>query len=258
MTDALLQYETSDGVATLRLNRPDALNALNRALVQALIGAVEAARRDEAVRCLVVTGAGRAFSAGGDLKEMPTMTTAEFREYILLLQRLSAEMRGLSKPSIAAVNGYALAGGFELAVICDIRIAADSAIFGLPDTALGVSPTSGMTYLLPRIVGLGWAKHLTFTGESIDAYQAERIGLVTRVVPADQLQPTAQDMAQAIAAFPAVGLRYVKRGFDVAADVDLATALTYETDSEVTCFADETVRANMRAFASRKVGARQE
>lgn len=258
MTATPLLYETSDGVAVLRLNRPEALNALNRALVQALIGAVDDARRDEAIRCVVVTGAGRAFCAGGDLKEMPTMGTEEFREYILLLQRLSGEMRRLAKPSIAAVNGYALAGGFELAVICDIRIAANGAVFGLPDTALGISPTSGMTYLLPRIVGMGWAKHLTLTGESIDARQAERIGLVTRVVPVDELEQAALQMARAIAAHPPLGLRHVKLGFDLASDADFHTALTYETEAETACFGTEEVRAALRAFANRKKAQSQE
>jgi enoyl-CoA hydratase/carnithine racemase len=236
----------------MRLNRPHALNALDAPLLQALVGAVEDARRDPAVRCVVVTGAGRAFSTGADLKAMLAMTKDEFREFIVLLQRLSAEMRRLAKPSIAAVNGYALAGGFELAVICDIRIAAENATFGLPDTPIGLSPTSGMTYLLPRIVGMGWAKHLTFTGETIEARHAERIGLVTRVVPAGEAEPAALDMARAIARYPPLGLRHVKLGFDTASDVNFFAALTYETEAEVTCFDTEEVRANLRGFVERK------
>lgn len=254
MTTDLLLYDTSNGVATLRLNRPEALNALNRALTQTLIAAVETARRDEAVRCVVITGNGRAFCAGGDLKEMPTLSAAEFHEYILLLQRLSTEMRRLAKPIIAAVNGFALAGGLELAVSCDLRIAAEGAVFGLPDTALGLSPTSGMTFLLPRIVGMGWAKHLTFTGETIDAATAERIGLVTRVVPATDLEQVAREMAGSIAAHPPLGLRHVKLGFDLAADANFAAALTYETEAETACFATAEVQAALRAFAIRKQG----
>ncbi len=252
MNGKLLEYRKLDGVAVMRLNRPQALNALNPPLLEALIAAVEDARRDQDVRCIVVTGNGRAFSAGGDLKAMLAMTREEFREYILLFQRLSAEMRRLAKPSIAAINGYALAGGFELAVICDLRVAADDAVFGLPDTPVGVSPTSGMTYLLPRIVGMGWAKYLAFTGETISAAQAERIGLVTRVVPADKLEPTAIGIAQSVAKHPPLALRYVKLGFDLAADVDLQTALTYETDAEVTCWDTDEVRSNLKAFANRK------
>ncbi len=254
MNDELLLYHSSDGVALLRLNRPEALNALNRALTGALIAAVERARRDEAVRCLIITGNGRAFCAGGDLKEMPTLSPAEFREYILLLQRLSAEMRRLAKPIVAAVNGYCLAGGFELAVSCDLRIAAESAVFGLPDTALGISPTSGMTYLLPRIVGMGWAKHLTLVGESIDAATAERIGLVTQVVPAAEMERRARELAGKIAAHPPLGVRHVKQGFDLAADAPFGAALTYETEAETACFATDEVQAALRAFANRKKG----
>jgi enoyl-CoA hydratase/carnithine racemase len=252
MKSTLLDRRKLDGVAVMRLNRPEALNALNPPLLEALIAAVDDARRDPNVRCVVVTGTGRAFSAGGDLKAMLAMSREEFREYILLFQRLSTEMRRLAKPSIAAINGYALAGGFELAVICDIRIAADDSVFGLPDTPIGVSPTSGMTYLLPRIVGMGWAKHLAFTGETIDAAQAERIGLVTRVVPAGELEPTALAVARSLAKHPPLALRYVKLGFDLASDVDLQTALTYETDAEVTCWDTDLVRSNLKAFVNRK------
>ena len=182
------------------------------------------------------------------------MTRQTFAEFIALLQQLSAEMRRLAKPTIAAVNGYALAGGFELAVICDIRVAAENATFGLPDASIGLSPTSGLTYLLPRIVGLGWAKHLTFTGETIDARQAERIGLVTRVTPAGAAETAAVAMARAIAGCPSLGLRHVKPGFDVAADVNFAAALVYETEAEVACFETEEVHANLRRFAERKKG----
>lgn len=254
MTNHPLLYEKTGGIATLRLNRPAARNALSRALVQALIDAVEDARRDSAIRCVLVTGAGLAFCAGGDLKDMHAMTAEEFREYIVLLQRLSAEMRRLAKPSIAAVHGHALAGGFELALSCDIRIADESAVFALPDTAIGLSPTSGMTYLLPRIVGLGRAKHLTMTGDAVDAREAERIGLVTRVVAAGELEQAARELAERIAAHPPLGLRYIKLGYDLAADTDFTTALTFETEAEVRCFDTEECRAFLAAFANRKRG----
>ncbi|MBI3760832.1 MAG: enoyl-CoA hydratase/isomerase family protein [Chloroflexi bacterium] len=247
-----LLYHKSDGVALMRLNRPEVLNALNQSLLQALVAAVEDARRDDSVQCVVITGQGRAFSTGADLKAMMAMNKNEFREFIVLLQKLSAEMRRLAKPSIAAVNGYALAGGFELATICDIRIAAENAAFGLPDSPIGLSPTSGMTYLLPRIVGMGWAKQLTFTGETIDARQAERIGLVTRVVPVGESERVALEMAREIAKFPPLGLRYIKQGFDIASDVNFHSALAHEMDAEVTCFDTEEVRSNLRAFAERK------
>lgn len=252
MTTEILQYSTGDGIAALRLNRPEALNALNPPLVAALIDAMERVRRDDTVRCALVGGAGRAFSAGGDLKAMLTMDGVEFREYILLLQRLSAEMRRVAKPIVAAIHGYALAGGLELAVNCDIRIAAEDAKFGLPDTPVGMSPTSGMTFALPRIVGMGWAKYLAFTGETIDAGHAQRIGLVTHVVPSGRLEETASALARRIAGHPPAALRHIKLGMDLAADAGLETALTYETDAEVACFNTGEVGANLRAFADRK------
>jgi enoyl-CoA hydratase len=256
VNDDPLVHEQAGGVAVLRLNRPHVLNALDEALLLALVDAVEDARRDPATRCVLLTGTGRAFSTGADLTQLLGLDAAAFREYVLLLQRLASAMRRLDKPSLAAVNGYALAGGFELAVICDIRLAADTAVFGLPDTPLGLSPTSGMTYLLPRIVGLGWAKHLALTAETIDARQAERIGLVTGVVPAADLDRVARETARVVASHPPVGLRYTKLGFDLAADADLHTALLTETEAEVACFATEDVRRNLRAFAERKRQAR--
>jgi enoyl-CoA hydratase len=254
MTVEILRYSAGDGVAAIQMNRPEALNALNPPLVAALIEAMDRVRRDDTVRCALVTGAGRAFSAGGDLKAMRNMDSIEFREYILLLQRLSAEMRRVSKPIVAGIHGYALAGGLELAVNCDIRIAADDAKFGLPDTPVGMSPTSGMTFALPRIVGMGWAKYLAFTGETIDAAQAQRIGLVTHVVPSGQLEETALTLARRIAGHPPVALRHIKLGIDLAADAGLETALTYETDAEVACFDTAEVGANLRAFVDRKRG----
>src|SRR5204862_6970645 len=124
---------------------------------------------------------------------------------------LSTERRRLATPTIAAVQGYAVAGGFERALVCDLRSAAEGTVFGLPDTPLGISPTSGMTWLLPRVVGLGWAKHLALTGENIDAAQAERIGLVTRVVSAAELEREALGLAQKMASYPPVGTRFVKQ-----------------------------------------------
>jgi methylglutaconyl-CoA hydratase len=252
MTSGGLSYEIFDQVALLRLNRPAVLNALDPALLNALIEAVERVRTDPNLRSVVVAGAGRAFCAGGDLTAMLDMDRASFREYIGLLQRLSWSVRALPKPVIAALQGYVLAGGFELAVICDIRIAAEDAVFGLPDTPIGLSPTSGLTSLLPQIVGMGWAKYLTLTGDRFDVHQAERIGLVTRVVARADLEQEALALARKLGGYPPLGLRYIKQGFAMAADTDLQTALTHEADAEVSCFDTEDVRSNLRKFAGGK------
>jgi enoyl-CoA hydratase/carnithine racemase len=241
-------------VATLRLNRPEVLNALDPGLVGALVEAVEAAGRDPGVGCLLISGSGRAFSAGGDLTAMLGMDAAAFRTYIEGLQALSLAMWRLRVPSVAALQGHVLAGGFELAIECDIRVAADDASFGLPDTRIGLSPTSGMSWLLPRIVGEGWARHLLLTAETIDVATAERIGLVTRVVPRAELDSATLALAQAIADQPPEGLRQIRADLDRAAHGSLADALAAELEAEVACFGTRDFQANLRAFAERRRG----
>jgi enoyl-CoA hydratase/carnithine racemase len=252
MSDSVLLREAHDGVLLLRLNRPEKLNALSPELAGALLDALEEAGRDPGVRCLVLAGSGRAFCAGGDLTALLAMGTDEFRAFIELLQRLSAAMRGLGKPSIAAINGHTLAGGLELALECDLRVASEQARFGLPDASIGLTPTGGLTYLLPRVVGLGWAKHLALTEEVIDARQALAIGLVTRVVPAEQLEATALQLARTLAGHPPTGLRLTRQLLDLGLDADLHHALAQEVEAEMACFATEEVQAHLRAFAERR------
>jgi enoyl-CoA hydratase/carnithine racemase len=204
------------------------------------------------VGAVVIGGRGPSFSAGGDITEMDGMTDTTFTDTIGTYMRLAAAIRASPKPFVAAVNGHALAGGFELAILCDLRIAARAAQFGLPDTALGLSPTSGMTWLLPRIVGLGRTLHLTLLGEPIDATEAERIGLVTAVVDDGELEQTAQKWAETIASHPAVAVRLAKRAFQEAADQDFAASLRFEHEAEVECFGDPETRVRLRAFVERR------
>lgn len=246
-----LVVERAGRVEILRLDRPEVLNALDPGLVGALRVAVERAGNDRSVGCLLITSSGRSFSAGGDLTAMLAMDTTAFRAYIEQLQALSLAMWRLPIPSVAALNGHVLAGGFELAIECDIRIAADDVTFGLPDTTIGLSPTSGMTFLLPRIVGEGWARHLLLTGETIDVRTAERIGLVTRVVGGGELQSAALALAQSIAAQPPEGLRHIRAVLDRAASGSLEDALAAEVEAEVACFGTPEFQASLRAFAER-------
>lgn len=250
----VLLAERHGRVAILRLNRPDKLNALSPELVDALREAVEAAGRDGGVGCVLLTGAGRAFCAGGDLTAMLEMNgdAGVFRAYIERLQALALAVRRLDKPTIAAVGGHVLAGGFELALACDLRIAAEDALFGLPDTALGLSPTSGMTWLLPRIVGEAWARHLLLTGETIDVTTARQIGLVTRVVPGSALTDEALAFAQVIGAHPPSGLAGIRSGLRLASDGAFEDALAAEVEAEVACFETEAFQASLRAFAARR------
>jgi len=221
-------------------------------VLNGLIGAVARVAKDEAIGAAVLQGRGRAFSAGGDIAAMSEMDEARFSRTIALYMRMAKDFRACSKPIIAAIHGYALAGGFELACLCDIRIAAEGTVFGLPDTPLGLSPTSGMTYLLPRIVGLGRALDLTLSAENIDAAEAHRIGFVTRVVRAGDLVAEAERLARKIASFPRVGVAHAKAEFYGALESDFAAATDAEHAGEVACFRDPEVRAQFRNFVGRK------
>jgi enoyl-CoA hydratase/carnithine racemase len=248
----LVQTRQDGAVLTLRLNRPEKLNALNDAMLEALMGGLARAARDDGVRALVLTGEGRAFSTGGDIAAMQAMDEGAFQETIHLYMRLAAAFRALPKIVVAAINGYALAGGFELALMCDLRVAARSAIFGLPDAALGLSPTSGMTWSLPRVVGLGRAMHLTLLGDRFDASEAERIGLVTAVVDDDALLETAQDWARRIAGCPPQAVGGTKRGFYDNADRDFASATAFEEAAEGACFRSGETQERFMEFLRRR------
>jgi enoyl-CoA hydratase/carnithine racemase len=247
-----LLIERSGRVAVLRLNRPRVLNALDPGLVEALRMAVAEVGADPSVGCILVTAAGRSFCAGGDLTAMLAMDGVAFRRYIEGLQALSLAMQRTAVPTVAALHGHVLAGGVELAIECDIRVAGRDTVFGLPDTSIGLSPTSGMSWLLPRIVGEAWARHLLLTGETIDVATAERIGLVTRVVDAEALAADALALATAIAEQPPVGLRHIRAELAAGASGRLEDALARELEAEVECFATAEFQASLRAFADRR------
>jgi enoyl-CoA hydratase len=247
----VLELERRGPVQWAWLNRPERRNALSRELLAGLVEFVEAVKDDAGVGAVVIGGRGPSFSAGGDITEMDGMTESTFKDTIGMYMRLAGAIRASPKAFVAAVNGHALAGGFELAILCDLRIAARSAQFGLPDTALGLSPTSGMTYLLPRLVGVGRALHLTLLGEPIDAAEAERIGLVSAVVDDGDLERAAQTWAETISSHPAVAVRLAKRAFH-RAEHDFAASLRFEEAAEAECFGDPETRARLRAFVERK------
>jgi len=249
---AIVELETRGDVGLVTLNRPEKLNAINAEMLNALYDAIEEIGRSDAIGAAVLTGRGRAFSTGGDITAMAGMEERTFADTISLYMRVSAAFRACPKPIIAAVHGYALAGGFELALMCDVRFAARGAQFGLPDTPLGLSPTSGMTYFLPRIVGLGRAMYLALWAENIDADEAERIGLVSRVIEPDALLEEAQGFAQRVAAFPRVGVEWTKQGFYRALDSDFASATRSEEEAELACFRSPDTRERLSGFAGRE------
>ena len=229
-----MAYETiilskEEGIATITLNRPEALNAMNRQLGQDLRAAVEEVRDDKEVRVLIITGSGdKAFCAGRDLKEYSGYTATPIEDWeSRTRQGANFGLLGLPQPVIAAVNGYALAGGMELALACDMRIASEKATFGLFEIRRGFFPGAGATWRLAPLVGKGWAMELVLGGDTITADVAERIGLVNRVVPHEKLMDAARELAQTIASKspPAVMLAkaainqsmeaYERVGFDI-------------------------------------------
>jgi 2-(1,2-epoxy-1,2-dihydrophenyl)acetyl-CoA isomerase len=248
----VVEVEERGDVAVIWLARPEKLNAISVEMLDGLLEAVETIATSEVIGAAVLAGRGRAFSTGGDITAMHAMDERQFAEAIARYMRVSAAFRACPKPIIAAVHGYALAGGFELALMCDVRFAAVGMQFGLPDTPLGLSPTSGMTYLLPRIVGLGRALSLALDGENIDADEAERIGLVSRVVPEPTLVTEAVAFAHRIASYPRVGTSWTKRTFHDGLDLDFDAATRLETEAEVDCFRSPETRERFQAFVDRR------
>jgi enoyl-CoA hydratase/carnithine racemase len=249
---AVVEVEQRGDVAIITLARPEKLNAISDEMLDVLYDAVDAIGRSEAIGAAVLTGRGRAFSTGGDISAMHEMDERQFADTINRYMRLSAAFRACPKPIVAAIHGYALAGGFELALMCDVRFAATETQFGLPDTPLGLSPTSGMTYLLPRIVGLGRALYLAFGAENIDAEEAERIGLVSRVVAEEDLLAESEALAHRIASYPRVGVGWTKRTIHDGLDLDFDAATRLETEAEVDSFRSPETKERFRAFVERK------
>jgi enoyl-CoA hydratase/carnithine racemase len=249
---AVVGLETRGDVAVITLDRAAKLNAIDDEMLDGLLDAVEAVGRSEAIGAAVLTGRGRAFSAGGDITAMAGMNERAFAATIAKYMAVSAAFRACPKPVVAAVHGYALAGGFELALMCDVRLAATGTQFGLPDTPLGLSPTSGMTWLLPRVVGLGRAMYLTLSAANIDADEALAIGLVSRVVEPDALLSEAETLAHRIAAYPRLGVVGTKRGFLDALETGFEAATMAEAAAELACFRTPETRQRLRGFAERK------
>ncbi len=254
MAEETVIHEKKGGVGVITLNRPQVLNAMNKQLWLDLKEAFLAARKDEEIKVVILTGAGRAFSTGADLKDSKGRTLSAYRDYLNHLQEISRLIIRFEKPTIAAVNGYALGSGYELALACDIRIAAASAKFGSPEAKVSSSVTGGAMRLLPLLVGPGKAKELLFTSEFIDGQEAARIGLVNEVVADEALMEAAQKMAEKILPNSAFSIRLIKKGLDMAPEVSLEALMDYEVEA---CLA--TVSAPERTgalddFAARKKG----
>jgi len=245
--------ETRDGIARITINRPEKLNALDRQTMQEIDGAVAAAGEDPSVGVLIVTGAGeRAFVAGADIGELSSQTPVEGTAYARAGQAVLNRLERLGKPSIAAINGYALGGGLELAMACTLRLAAESAKLGQPEVALGIIPGYGGTQRLARLVGAGRALELVLSGDPIDAREAHRIGLVNRVVPAAELLPSAESLARTILTRGPVALRYALQAVREGLQMPLDEGLSMEAALFGLCCATEDMREGTRAFVEKR------
>jgi enoyl-CoA hydratase/carnithine racemase len=242
-----VRLEVEDGIATLRLDRPK-MNAIDGALRAELRAAAVEARDREDVRAVVLYGGERVFAAGADIKEMSTMSYAQMTAWGTALQEALTVVARLPKPVVAAVTGYALGGGFELALTADFRVLGERAKVGVPEITLGVIPGAGGTQRLSRLVGPAKAKDLVFTGRHVEAQEALALGIADRVVPDAGVHETARELAAQFSHGPAVALRAAKQAIDDGLDLDLDAALRLESALFAGLFATEDQRAGMASF----------
>ena len=251
-TDRVL-YEVGDRIARLTINRPDKLNALDRLTVEAIDRAVISAGEDPQVGVLIVTGMGeKAFVAGADIKELASQTPVEGTAYARVGQAVLDRLETLGKPSIAAINGYALGGGLELAMACTLRIASENARMGQPETALAIIPGYGGTQRLSRLVGRGRALEMILTGDPVDAREAHRIGLINRVVPQAELLPAAETLARTLLSRGPVALRYAMQAVHEGLQMTLAEGLSLEAALFGLTCATEDMHEGTRAFVEKR------
>jgi len=249
-----IRFETKNGIAYVTLNRPEVMNARNRQMREEIIGAMTEIRGDPAVKVVILTGAGdKSFSAGRDLKEAAQAKTGVVAGRQQKLEVGDTEMIArLTKPVIAAINGYALGGGCEMVLACDIRVAVEDAKLGLTEVSRGMIPGSGGTQRLSRIVGLGKALELILTGGVVDAHEAYRIGLVNRVVPRSQLMAAAEEYAQGIVTKAPLAVIFAKEAVRKGFEMPLEDGLRLETDLSALLGTTEDIKEGARAFVEKR------
>ena len=249
----VIKTEMEDRLAIVTVNRPDARNALNSTVLRELSMTIEHLSMAQDVGVIILTGAGdRAFVAGADIKEMAGLGALQMRSFSELGRRLGDAIGACSKPIIAAINGYALGGGCELALACDIRIASETAKLGQPEVTIGIIPGFGGSQRLPRLVGQGWAAEMILTGRMVDAMTAERIGLVNRVVPADRLLDEAKAVARKILEQSPSAVALAKACLRAALDMPLSAGLDFETAAFGVVGSTKDKEEGMRAFIDKR------
>jgi enoyl-CoA hydratase len=247
-----LLLETSEGICTIKINNPQSLNALNDEVLKELSAAFDLASDDRDVSIIVLTGEGKAFVAGADIAHMSRLGVEEAKKFAEEGSKFFRKIEMLDKVVIAAVNGYALGGGCELAMACDIRIASEKAKFGQPEVGLGITPGFSGTQRLPRLVGLGRAKELIFTGGHIGAEEAYRIGLVNKVVNKDSLMEETYALAKKIISNSKTAVKYTKEAMNRGIETDIETGIALEADLFGLCFAHRDQKEGMTAFLEKR------
>jgi len=246
-------YEVEDQIARITFNRPSVLNALNRKTIEELGDALNSARQDNSVRVVILTGAGeKAFVAGADINELAVRTPVDGKDFSLFGQEIIHRLETLGKPSIAAINGFALGGGCELALACTMRIASKNAKLGQPEVKLGILPGYGGSQRLPRLCGKGAAHELILTGEMIPAEEALRVGLVNRVVELAELLPTAEGIAKKIIANAPLAVKYAMEAIEHGMEMPQEEGLFLEATLFGLCCATEDMREGTRAFLEKR------
>ena len=249
---AFVTLEREGHIALITMNRPEALNALNRQVLEELSQVLDQVEADPELYVAIVTGAGRSFVAGADIGQMSTLSSAEAKAFGLFGNQVFLKLENLSKPTIAAVNGFALGGGCELSMACDIRVASEKAKFGQPEVGLGITPGFGGTQRLPRIVGTANAMELILTAQTINAARALEIGLVSHVYAPEELMDKAMELANAIAANAQVAVRQSKAAIRRGLQTDMTTGAAYESEAFGLCFATEDQKDAMKAFLNKE------
>lgn len=250
-TDLLFAVE--GGVATITINRPKALNALNSAVMGEINAAFTQCKKDDAVKAVIITGAGeKSFVAGADISQMATLRPQQAMAFMEFGIETFRMIETLPKPVIAAVNGFALGGGTELAMSCDFRYASENARFGQPEILIGLIPGWGGTQRLARLIGMGRAKELIMGGDQVNAQRAYEIGLVNKVFPLDQLLPEAKKFAAKLAGLPGFALKMAKDAINFGYDLSLDNAMRLETECCSQCFSTDDQKEGMKAFLEKR------
>ena len=247
-----IQVEKKEGIGYLILNRPEVRNAFSQEMIEEIRDALAHIDRDEEIRVLIITGAGKAFQAGADIAELSRMKPMDLLRWNEGIVRINAALETLRQPVIGAINGVAAGGGMELAVSCTLRVIAESAKMSLPEVKLGIIPGTGGTQRLPRLIGKGRAAELMLTGDPIDAREAFRIGLVNKVVPDGEAVRGAEELAKKIMANAPIAVEMTKDALEIGKDLPLEHAVQYSQKNCAACFSTEDMKEGMAAFLEKR------